>query len=104
MDTALQSSPRLLGKVLQIERAHRALQPDVQLGDVAFGHQIIGQGIHDLVGLELRQCLAAVPLPEASRPSQRPFGGRLACAAALGAVGRRRAALAGTACLARSSA
>ena len=40
-------------------------QPAQGSGKVAFRHEIVGQGVHDLVGFEVGQALAAVPLPEA---------------------------------------
>ena len=34
--TALKAAPRLVGEILQEQRIHRPLQPDVKLGDLAF--------------------------------------------------------------------
>jgi hypothetical protein len=36
LDAAAQAAPRLVGKVLQIQRPHRALEADVELADRAF--------------------------------------------------------------------
>lgn len=36
-DPAAQAAPCLVGKILEKERVHRALKPDMQLGDFAFG-------------------------------------------------------------------
>ena len=47
MNAALQPSSRLFGEVLEVQCSHRALQPDVQLGDVSFGN---GQDAHLVEG------------------------------------------------------
>ena len=47
LDPAPKTSPRLVGKVLDVERAHGALEPDMQFGDVAFRerhHAHAGEG------------------------------------------------------------
>jgi hypothetical protein len=37
-DPPFQAAVRLLGEVLQVQRVHRALDPDMQLADLALGH------------------------------------------------------------------
>jgi hypothetical protein len=39
LHTAAQSSPRFVGEILQEERVHRALQPNVQVCDVSLGER-----------------------------------------------------------------
>nr|WP_245826634.1 hypothetical protein [Oceanibacterium hippocampi] len=36
-DPALEAAPGLVGEILEVEGAHRALEPDVELADLAFG-------------------------------------------------------------------
>ena len=51
---------------------HEASQ---RFGQVAFGHDVIGQRIEDLVGIEGRDRLGAVPPRVARRPGQEPVTG-----------------------------
>ena len=51
-------------------------QPPERLGEVALGHDVVGERIEDLVGLEVGHLLAAVPGRVAGRPGER-VGGRL---------------------------
>ncbi len=46
-------------------------QPSERLGDVAFGHHVVGERIEDLVRREVGHLLAAVPGRIASRPRER---------------------------------
>ena len=39
LDSATQPAPGLVGEVLQIERIHRALEADMQLGDLTLGQR-----------------------------------------------------------------
>ena len=52
-----------------------------RLGQVALGHDVVGEGIEDLVGVEVGDMLAAVPGGIARRAGQR-VGGRLRARAA----------------------
>ena len=45
-------------------------QPPERLAEVAFGHDVVGEGVHDLVGVEGRDRLAAVPASVAGGPGE----------------------------------
>ena len=53
-------------------------QPPERLGQVAFGHDVVGQGRHDLVGIEVGQLLAPVPARVPRAPGQRRILGSVA--------------------------
>jgi hypothetical protein len=40
MNTPFKPASRFVCEIFQIERAHRALQPDMQLADLAFGQRV----------------------------------------------------------------
>ena len=46
-------------------------QPSERLGDVALGHHVVGEGVEDLVGIEVGDELAAVPARIPGRAGQR---------------------------------
>src|SRR6185295_18436803 len=51
-------------------------QPPERLRQVAFRHHVVGEGVEDLVGLEIRDVLRSVPPRVARRTRQRIGGGR----------------------------
>ena len=65
-------------------------QPAKRLGQVALGHDVVGQGVKDLVGVESRDRLGPVPAGVARRPGKerianRRLAGRLPQVARVGA-------------------
>ena len=46
-------------------------QPAQRLGQVALGHHVVGQRVHDLVGIEVRELLRPVPARVPGAPRQR---------------------------------
>ena len=62
-------------------------QPAKRLGQVALGHDVVGQGVEDLIGIEVGDLLAAVPARVAGAPRERV--GVVGAARRPAAVGRR---------------
>ncbi len=53
-------------------------EPAERLGHVALGHDVVGQGVHDLVGIEIGELLGAVPAGVAGAPGEPGRGVRVA--------------------------
>ena len=74
----------------RVTRAPAAVhQAAERLGQVALGHDVVGEGIEDLVGLEVRDMLAAVPGGIARRAGQRVGRGLATAERRTGARGIR---------------
>ena len=64
-----------LGEALRrlIERGWRGRDPTrSDLAEIALGHHVVSEGIEDLIGVERRDRLGAVPAGVAGRPCQQP--------------------------------